>query len=153
MVNIFYGEIYLPTYLRKKEWIPRLELENIRRKVLQEEKDINVNNNNNTGEWFYLDKENIHNNEVTQVDTENLGEEEKKIIQDILHLMKDNCRIELRGFNKTDRCVPAELSMKIDCILKHVRTENIIDTNILTKAVTVYAEKKIGPKACESKNK
>ena len=43
--------------------------------------------------------------------------------------------------------------MKIDCILKHVRTENIIDTNILTKAVTVYAEKKIGPKACESKNK
>ena len=100
MVNIFYGEIYLPTYLRKKEWIPKLELENIRRKVLQEEKDINVNNNNNTGEWFYLDKENIHNNEVTQVDTENLGEEEKKIIQDILHLMKDNCRIELRGFNK-----------------------------------------------------
>ena len=63
-------------------------------------KDIEVNNNDNIGEL--QDKENIHENKATQVDTENLGEEEY-MIQDILELMKDNCRIELRGFNKTDR--------------------------------------------------
>ena len=91
--------------IRKNEWITKLELENISRKVLQKEKDIEVNNNDNAGERFYQGKENIHNNKATQVDTENLGEEEKTMIQDVLDLMKDNCRIELRGFNKIDRCV------------------------------------------------
>ena len=38
-------------------------------------------------------------------------------------------------------------------MLKHIKTENIADTNILTKAVTVYVGKKIGLKACGSKNK
>ena len=139
--------------IRKNEWITKLELESISRKVLQKEKDIEVNNNDNTGERFYQDEENIHENEATQVDTENLGEEEKTMIQDILDLMKDNSRIELRGFNKIDRCVLAEWSRKINCILKHIRTENITDTNILIKAVIVYVGKKIGLKACGSKNK
>ena len=67
--------------------------------------------------------------------------------------MKDNIRIELRGFNKIDRCVLAEWSRKTNCILKHIRTENITDTNVLIKAVIVYVGKKIGLKACESKNK
>ena len=67
--------------------------------------------------------------------------------------MKDNSRIELRGFNKIDRCVLAEWSRKINCILKHIRPENIEDTNILIKAVIVYVGKKIGLKACRSKNK
>ena len=94
--------------IRKNEWITKLELESTSRKVYQKEKDIEVNNNDNTGEQFYQDEENIHENEATQVDTENLGEEEKTMIQDILDLMKDNSRIELRGFNKIDRCVLAE---------------------------------------------
>ena len=33
----------------KKKWITKVELENIRSKVLQKEKDIEVNNNENTG--------------------------------------------------------------------------------------------------------
>ena len=75
---------------------------------IRKEKDTEVNNNDNTGEWFYQDEENIHENEATQVDTENLGEEENTIIQDILDLMKGNSRMELRGFNKIDRCVLAK---------------------------------------------
>ena len=51
--------------------------------------------------------------DATQVDTENLGEEEKTMIQDILDLMNANSRIELTGFNKIDRCVLAEWSSKI----------------------------------------
>ena len=38
--------------------------------MLQKEKDIDVNNNDNTGEQFYQDEENIHENETTQIDTE-----------------------------------------------------------------------------------
>ena len=67
--------------------------------------------------------------------------------------MKDNRRIELRGFNKIDRRVLAEWSRKINRILKHIRTENITDTNIIAKAVIIYVGKKIGLKACGSKNK
>ena len=67
--------------------------------------------------------------------------------------MKDNSRIELRGFNKTDRCVLTKWSRKINCMLKHIRTENITDTNILIKAVIAYVGKNIGLKACGSKNK
>ena len=89
--------------IRKNEWITKLELESISKKVLQKEKDIEVNNNDNTGEQFYQVEESIHENEATQVNTENLGEEEKTMIQDILDLMKDNSRTELRGFNKIDR--------------------------------------------------
>ena len=70
------------------------------------------------------------------------------MIQDILDLMKDNGRAELRGFNKTDRCALTEWS-----ILKYIRTENIIDTNILIKAVIVFVGKKIYLKVCGSKNK
>ena len=42
---------------------------------------------------------------------------------------------------------------KLYCILKHIRKENITDTNILIKAVIVYVRKKIGLKDCGSKNK
>ena len=45
-------------------------------------------------------------------------------------LVKDNNGIELRGFNKIDRCVLAEWSRKINFILKHIRTEYITDTSI-----------------------
>ena len=76
--------------------------------ILQKEKDIEVN----IGERIYQDEENIHENEATQVHTENLGEEEKTKIQDILDLMKDNCRIYLRDFNKIDRSLLAKLSRK-----------------------------------------
>ena len=99
---------------------------------------MEVNNNDNIGEQFYQDEENIHENEVTQVDTENLGKEEKTMIQDILDLMKDNSRIELRRFNKIDKCVLAELARKINSILKHIRTENITETNVLIKPVIIY---------------
>ena len=139
--------------IRKVEWITKLELQCFSRKVLQKEKDIEVNNNDNTGERLYQNEENMHENKATQVDTQNLGEGEKTMIQNILDLMKDSSRIELRGFNKTDRCVLAEWSRKINCILKHIRTENITDTDILIKAVIAYVGKKIGFKACGSKNK
>ena len=69
--------------IRKYEWITKLELENIRRKVLEKEKDIEINNNGNTGERFNQDEENIYESKVTQVDAHNLGEEEKTMIQDI----------------------------------------------------------------------
>ena len=89
----------------------------------------------------------MHENEATQIDTENFEEEEKTMMQDILDLMKDNSRIDLRGFNKIDRCVLAEWSRKINCILIYIKTENITDTNILIKAVTVCVGKKIGLKS------
>ena len=139
--------------IRKNEWITKLELENIRRKLLQKEKDIEVNNNENTGEQFYQVEEIIHKNEATQVNTENLREQEKTIIQNVLDLMKGSSRIELRGFNKIDRCVLAEWSRKINRILKHIKTDNVTDTNILIKADIVNVGKKIDVKACGSKNR
>ena len=72
------------------------------------------------------------------------------MIRDIFNLMKDNCRIELRGFNKTDRCVLAERSREINYILKHIRTETVTDTNILINAVVVCVRKMIGLKACKN---
>ena len=141
------------TMIRNNEWITKLEFGNIRKKALQKENGIEVNNIDNTGERFYQDEENIHKNEATQVDTESLGEEQKTMTLDIFDLVKDNSGIKLRGFNKIDRCVLAEWPRKINCILKHIRTANNTDTNILIKAVIVYVGKKIDLKACGSKNK
>ena len=58
-----------------------------------------------------------------------------------------------REFNKIDRCVLAEWSRKINRILKHVKTDNVTDTNILIKADIVNVGKKIDVKACGSKNR
>ena len=44
---------------------------------------------------FIQNEENMHKNEVTQVDTDNLGEDEKTMLHYILDLMKHNSRIEL----------------------------------------------------------
>ena len=41
----------------------------------------------------------------------------------------------------------------INRILKHIRTENITDTNILIKAVIFYVGQKTGLKACGSKKR
>ena len=49
--------------IKKREWITKLELENIRR----------------NDEDIHEDEENIHEKEATQVDTENLGAEEIKV--------------------------------------------------------------------------
>ena len=67
--------------------------------------------------------------------------------------MKDNSAIEVRGFNKIDRCVIAEWLRKINRILKDIRTGNIADINILTKAIIGYAGTKVGGKDCGSGNK
>ena len=49
--------------IRKNEWITKPELGSISRKVLQKKKeDIKVYNNDNAGERFYQDEENIHKN-------------------------------------------------------------------------------------------
>ena len=62
--------------MRKNEWITKLELENIRRKVLK--KDLEVNNSDNTGEQFYQDEQNIHKNQATQADTEDQPYERRR---------------------------------------------------------------------------
>ena len=126
---------------RRNEWETKLEIENIRLPVLQEEKDKEINNNDNTGEQFYQDEENIYETKVTHDDTEDLGQE-KTAIQAILDLMNDNSEEELTGFNKVDRCVLSDWSMKINCILKHIRTEYIVDKNILIKTLIIYVGKK-----------
>ena len=126
---------------RRNEWETKLEIENTRLPVLQEEKDKEINNNDNTGEQFYQDEENIFETKVTRDDTEDLGQE-KTAIQAILDLMNDNSEEELTGFNKVDRCVLSDWSMKINCILKHIRTEYIVDKNILIKTLIIYVGKK-----------
>ena len=78
--------------IEKNEQITKQELENIRRKVLQREKYIEVNNNDD--------------NKATQVDRELKRRRrlDPGMIQDILDLMKGNSGMELRRFNKVDSC-------------------------------------------------
>ena len=75
------------------------------------------------------------------------------MIQDIIDLMRDNSRIELRGFNKINRCVRIEWPRKINHKLKHIRIEKIRDTNILIKAVIVYVGKRLALRLVEVKIK
>ena len=58
--------------IRNNDWITKLELENIRRKVLQKEKDIKVNNNDNTNKQFGQDDKNICENEATHNHSQNV---------------------------------------------------------------------------------
>ena len=70
--------------------------------MLQREKDTELNNNAVLVNGFIRIKRIYTRTKLPRLIQQNLGDEEKTMIQDILDLMTENSGIELRRFNKVD---------------------------------------------------
>ena len=72
--------------------------------------------------------------------------EEEKIIKNIVEIAEHNLEEEVNGFKKVDRNLLKDWTMKINAILKGIKSENITETNRLIRACAIFVGRKVGLK-------
>ena len=134
--------------IRKNEWFTAVELEEIKRRVTirGEEMEETTSENEEGEEIIRQDIEQEEEIIVEIVETEDRSEEVKNMIKEIVEIMKNGQKSNVKGWKKVDRNVLNEWTKKVNETLKEIRTENITDTNKLINAVSVYIARKVGLK-------
>ena len=153
--------------IRKNGCLTNVELEVIKRRVLEEEnsasQDMGETQENVGGrqemevtadERHYLEEENgsrraedeSRNNEKGVVIEREMNDEEKEMISQIVDLKKKDYLQMIKGFRKAGRRKLNDITKKVNRVLKYVITDRSIDTNKLIKATAVYIGEQIGLK-------
>ena len=104
---------------------------------------------NENDEWEEIIRQGIEQGEeimVEMIETDDRREEVKNMIKEIVEIMKNGQKSNVKGWKKVDRNVSNDWSKKVNETLKEIRTENITDTNKLINAVSVYIARKVGLK-------
>ena len=78
---------------------------------------------------------------------ERMSEEKKIMIKNIIEIAEHNLDEEVNGFKKVDRNLLKDWTMKVNAILKEIKSENITDTNRLIKAWVIFVGRKVGLKS------
>ena len=74
---------------------------------------------------------------------EGRSEEEKIIIKNIIEIAEHNLEEEVNRFKKVDRNLLKDWTMKINAILKGIKSENIAKTNRLIRACAIFVGRKV----------
>ena len=82
---------------------------------------------------------------------EGRSEEVKIMIKNIIEITEHNLEEEVNGFKKVDRNLLKDWTMKVNAILKRIKSENITETNKLIGACTIFVERKVGLKPNQKK--
>jgi len=136
--------------IKKNGWLTNLELEDIKRRVLNdnfcEEGEETVGEDIGEGHGAEnLDATGIDNSCVFE-DVEELDQEERDILEGINHIIDENLSRKFVGFKKIERSVLREKVSKVNRVLNKIRTENLSGTNTLIKACSIYIGGVIGLK-------
>ena len=75
-----------------------------------------------------------------------MNDEEKKMISQIVDLMKKEGLQITKGFKKVDRRKLNDVTKKVNCVLKYVISDRISDTSKLIKAAAVCIGEQMGLK-------
>ena len=78
---------------------------------------------------------------------ERMSEEKKIMIKNIIEIAEHNLDEEVNGFKKVDRNLLKDWTMKVNAILKEIKSENITETNRLIKACVIFVGRKVGLKS------
>ena len=161
--------------IRKNEWLTAIELEEIRRRVIQEEEkgeenlEMNTatvgkgeeNDNNskdctdgtssgqgteNIEEESNVNKQSANTENIVLNDFENASNEEKEMVRKIVELMNNPDREVDYDFRKVNKIRVVEETRKVNKVLKYIATSNITETNRLLKAVSMLVAERIGIK-------
>ena len=72
--------------------------------------------------------------------------EEKIMVKSIIEIAEHNLVEEVNGFKKVDRNLLKDWTMKINAILKGIKSENIAETNRFIRACATFGGRKVGLK-------
>ena len=130
--------------IRKNGWLADLDLEEIRRNVRDEnelgeiEDEENPDNYDDTEDPVVEEcitttaddsENNLENGHYTVLIHEEATEEEKKILNRLLEVMRDQKHGYVCDFKKVDRWKLQQETVKVNRVLKYIKTNNITKTN------------------------
>ena len=145
--------------IRKNGWLTDLELEEIRRNIRDKneldeiEDEENQENYNDTEDPVVEERitataddpeNNLENEHYTVLIHEEATEEEKKILNRLLQVMRDQKHGYVCDF-KVDRWKLQQGSAKVNRVLKYIKT-NITETNKLIKGVSIVVAENLSIK-------
>ena len=158
--------------IRKNSWLTPVELEEIRRRVMQEEHEaqgtlgveandegarrdenddgIDTNSDENIQHIITANNEQSGENVMSETnvltDIEQATVEEKEITRRIVEL-KNNMEEEgACDFKKVDKSREDEETRRVNSVLKYIDTKSLSETNKLSKAVCIYVAERLGIK-------
>ena len=82
---------------------------------------------------------------------EGSSEEEKITIKYFIKIAEHNVDEEVNGLKKVDRNLLKDWTMKVNAILKRIKSENITETNKLIGACAIFVGRKVGLKPNQRK--
>ena len=141
--------------IRKNEWLTLVELEEIKRRVLQEEEqDVDLTEERNVN-----DADNVALEDLEQEETEieiaredvDINEEQREIVDSTVNTMKEDNLEAPKGFKKIERCKLDQETQKVNQAIGFIQTSTISDTNWLIAAVAKYVGQKVGLKVEENR--
>ena len=158
--------------IRKNGWLTPVELEEIRRRVMQEEHEaqgtlwveandegarrdenndgIDTNSDENVQHIITADNgqsgENVLSETNVLTDIEQATEEEEEIARRIVELMNNMEEEGACDFKKVDKSRVDEETRRVNSVLKYIDTKNLSETNKLLKAVSIYVAERLGIK-------
>ena len=68
------------------------------------------------------------------------------MIKNIIEIAEHDLNEEVNGFEKVDRNLLKDWTMKVHVILKEIKSENFTETNRLTRACAIFVGRKLGLK-------
>ena len=68
------------------------------------------------------------------------------MIKNVTEIAERNLDEEANGFKKVDKNLLKDWTMKVNAILKEIKSDNIIGTNKLIKACVIFVGRKVGLK-------
>ena len=74
---------------------------------------------------------------------EQMSEEGKIMIKNIIEIAEHNLHDEVNGFKKVDRNLLNDWTMKVNAVLKEIKPDNIIGTDILIKKCVIFVGRKV----------
>ena len=138
--------------IRKKGWLTDLELEESRKNIRDEneldkiENEESLQNYNDTEDPVVEEhitstadesENNLENEYYTVLMHEEATEEEKKILNRLVEVMRDQKHGYVCDFKKVDRWKLQQETAKVNRVLNCTKTNNITETNKLTKGVSI----------------
>ena len=144
--------------IRKNEWLSAIEIEMIKRYVLEDHSEINEEN--------ITDEE----NRVTEGDRENVlpeigervaplfniegkSEEQREMMQEIVDIMRSEEREFIPGFKRIERKRLKQVAAKINEVVEDIQTDSITETNNLLNAISMYCARQVSLKKPSEKRR
>ena len=131
--------------IRRNGWLTELVMNGIKKSMMNENEDKNDQNSgndddDNQGEATENEYENLVNvlQKNLSLSFENvvgISEVEKIMIKNVIEIAEYNSDEEVNGFKKADRNLFKDWTMKVNAILKEIKSDNTTEANRLIKSM------------------